>query len=242
MTEQHSLWYLSSIFHIKSSFQWVRTGLPSTTSPVHNTHTHTHTHTHRTWTPSAPLMLHKCQERQRRGEEWQSVFVPGPNEAGNAVNRLFTRFTMAPSALKRVGDVWRGTPLTGRTLLSSVSQGPAAHVGTLCLHHPTCMHFISIIRPPSPLCAPLLLSHPRRTHSHLAVFFFLLQEHIFKLMKSDSYARFLRSNIYQDLLLARKKVSCTHWPPVSPQPIPFLIMIFLKTLQVHVYCLYAVST
>uniref|UniRef100_A0A669EXX3 Regulator of G protein signaling 6 n=1 Tax=Oreochromis niloticus TaxID=8128 RepID=A0A669EXX3_ORENI len=31
------------------------------------------------------------------------------------------------------------------------------------------------------------------------------QEHIFKLMKSDSYARFLRSNIYQDLLLARKK-------------------------------------
>uniref|UniRef100_A0A671W7L3 Regulator of G protein signaling 6 n=1 Tax=Sparus aurata TaxID=8175 RepID=A0A671W7L3_SPAAU len=36
------------------------------------------------------------------------------------------------------------------------------------------------------------------------------QEHIFKLMKSDSYARFLRSNIYQDLLLARKKVSCTH--------------------------------
>uniref|UniRef100_A0A8D3EEL6 Regulator of G protein signaling 6 n=1 Tax=Scophthalmus maximus TaxID=52904 RepID=A0A8D3EEL6_SCOMX len=35
------------------------------------------------------------------------------------------------------------------------------------------------------------------------------QEHIFKLMKSDSYARFLRSNIYQDLLLARKKVSCT---------------------------------
>uniref|UniRef100_A0A8C5HM89 Regulator of G-protein signaling 6-like n=1 Tax=Gouania willdenowi TaxID=441366 RepID=A0A8C5HM89_GOUWI len=35
------------------------------------------------------------------------------------------------------------------------------------------------------------------------------QEHIFQLMKSDSYARFLRSNIYQDLLLARKKVSCT---------------------------------
>uniref|UniRef100_A0AAY4BGH8 Regulator of G-protein signaling 6 n=1 Tax=Denticeps clupeoides TaxID=299321 RepID=A0AAY4BGH8_9TELE len=31
------------------------------------------------------------------------------------------------------------------------------------------------------------------------------QEHIFKLMKSDSYSRFLRSSIYQDLLLARKK-------------------------------------
>ncbi|XP_052352827.1 regulator of G-protein signaling 6-like isoform X1 [Oncorhynchus keta] len=36
------------------------------------------------------------------------------------------------------------------------------------------------------------------------------QEHIFKLMKSDSYARFLRSNIYQDLLLARKKPDDQH--------------------------------
>uniref|UniRef100_A0A672SDF6 Regulator of G-protein signaling 6-like n=1 Tax=Sinocyclocheilus grahami TaxID=75366 RepID=A0A672SDF6_SINGR len=31
------------------------------------------------------------------------------------------------------------------------------------------------------------------------------QDHIYKLMKSDSYPRFLRSNAYQDLLLARKK-------------------------------------
>ncbi|XP_041132320.1 regulator of G-protein signaling 6-like isoform X3 [Polyodon spathula] len=31
------------------------------------------------------------------------------------------------------------------------------------------------------------------------------QEHIYKLMKSDSYARFLRSSTYQDLLLAKKK-------------------------------------
>ncbi|XP_031436231.1 regulator of G-protein signaling 6-like isoform X2 [Clupea harengus] len=31
------------------------------------------------------------------------------------------------------------------------------------------------------------------------------QEHIFQLMKSDSYSRFLRSSTYQDLLLARKK-------------------------------------
>ncbi|XP_051647540.1 regulator of G-protein signaling 6 isoform X5 [Manacus candei] len=31
------------------------------------------------------------------------------------------------------------------------------------------------------------------------------QEHIYKLMKSDSYARFLRSSAYQDLLLAKKK-------------------------------------
>uniref|UniRef100_A0A4W6BWR7 Regulator of G protein signaling 6 n=1 Tax=Lates calcarifer TaxID=8187 RepID=A0A4W6BWR7_LATCA len=32
------------------------------------------------------------------------------------------------------------------------------------------------------------------------------QDHIYKLMKSDSYTRFLRSNVYQDLLMARKKV------------------------------------
>ncbi|XP_075049264.1 regulator of G-protein signaling 6 isoform X2 [Mixophyes fleayi] len=31
------------------------------------------------------------------------------------------------------------------------------------------------------------------------------QEHIYKLMKSDSYARFLRSNAYQDLLMMKKK-------------------------------------
>ncbi|XP_056151131.1 regulator of G-protein signaling 7-like [Lampris incognitus] len=31
------------------------------------------------------------------------------------------------------------------------------------------------------------------------------QDHIYKLMKSDSYTRFLRSNAYQDLLTARKK-------------------------------------
>ena len=41
------------------------------------------------------------------------------------------------------------------------------------------------------------------------------QEHIYKLMKSDSYARFLRSNAYQDLLLARKKVSLEGQPCLS---------------------------
>ncbi|XP_014040951.1 regulator of G-protein signaling 7, partial [Salmo salar] len=33
------------------------------------------------------------------------------------------------------------------------------------------------------------------------------QEHIYKLMKSDSYSRFLRSNFYQELLQAKKKKS-----------------------------------
>uniref|UniRef100_A0A8C2WRE5 Regulator of G protein signaling 6 n=1 Tax=Cyclopterus lumpus TaxID=8103 RepID=A0A8C2WRE5_CYCLU len=31
------------------------------------------------------------------------------------------------------------------------------------------------------------------------------QDHIYKLMKSDSYTRFLRSNVYQDLLVVKKK-------------------------------------
>lgn len=51
----------------------------------------------------------------------------------------------------------------------------------------------------------------------------LLQEHIFKLMKSDSYARFLRSNIYQDLLLARKKVSRTRRPRRHRFPISIFL-------------------
>uniref|UniRef100_A0A8C2RA69 RGS domain-containing protein n=1 Tax=Capra hircus TaxID=9925 RepID=A0A8C2RA69_CAPHI len=41
------------------------------------------------------------------------------------------------------------------------------------------------------------------------------QEHIYKLMKSDSYARFLRSSAYQDLLLAKKKVSLEGQPCLS---------------------------
>uniref|UniRef100_A0A8C9DA15 Regulator of G protein signaling 6 n=1 Tax=Panthera leo TaxID=9689 RepID=A0A8C9DA15_PANLE len=47
------------------------------------------------------------------------------------------------------------------------------------------------------------------------------QEHIYKLMKSDSYARFLRSNAYQDLLLAKKKVSLGRAGP------PFLALLTL---------------
>lgn len=47
------------------------------------------------------------------------------------------------------------------------------------------------------------------------------QEHIYKLMKSDSYARFLRSNAYQDLLLAKKKVS------LGGAGLPFLALLTL---------------
>lgn len=35
------------------------------------------------------------------------------------------------------------------------------------------------------------------------------QEHIYKLMKSDSYSRFIRSSAYQELLQAKKKVKNT---------------------------------
>ncbi len=35
---------------------------------------------------------------------------------------------------------------------------------------------------------------------------FVSQEHIYKLMKSDSYSRFIRSSAYQELLQAKKKV------------------------------------
>lgn len=38
---------------------------------------------------------------------------------------------------------------------------------------------------------------------------FAKQEHIYKLMKSDSYSRFIRSSAYQELLQAKKKVTET---------------------------------
>jgi len=40
-------------------------------------------------------------------------------------------------------------------------------------------------------------------------FVFVKQEHIYKLMKSDSYSRFIRSSAYQELLQAKKKVKKT---------------------------------
>ncbi|NXC16553.1 RGS7 protein, partial [Corythaeola cristata] len=40
-------------------------------------------------------------------------------------------------------------------------------------------------------------------------FFFPFQEHIYKLMKSDSYPRFIRSSAYQELLQAKKKLENT---------------------------------
>lgn len=48
------------------------------------------------------------------------------------------------------------------------------------------------------------------------------QDHIYKLMKSDSYARFLRSNVYQDLLMARKKVRLGWCRAAGCRPLQFL--------------------
>uniref|UniRef100_A0A8B9LPB4 Regulator of G protein signaling 7a n=1 Tax=Astyanax mexicanus TaxID=7994 RepID=A0A8B9LPB4_ASTMX len=47
------------------------------------------------------------------------------------------------------------------------------------------------------------------------------QEHIYKLMKSDSYSRFIRSSAYQELLQAKKKVKPEHIiPKLQPlQPV-----------------------
>ena len=155
------------------------------------------------WTP---LMLHKwmnerdkkkrgvrkndgvclCQGLMRRVMPWTGCSVGPP---------------WIPLVSKWACDVWCAAPLTGRTLLSTVSLCRAfVYTCALCIN--IAMPFLIFFH-----SKPYSLYHTTLTH----LFLCLLQEHIFKLMKSDSYARFLRSNIYQDLLLARKKVSCTHW-------------------------------
>lgn len=69
--------------------------------PVYNTQNH--------WT----LPPHSCytNDKTEREEEknGMSVFVPGPNEASNAMNRLSGRFTTVSSGLKWAGDVWCGS-------------------------------------------------------------------------------------------------------------------------------------
>lgn len=135
--------------------------------------------------PSTPLVLHKWQEKERDG---------GGEKNGRMclcqglMRRAIPWIACSMGPPRSLGDVWRGS---------------ASH-----WQETTQLHTISWFFPP-PVLPPFLSGH-----CVLIIFFPpLLQEHIFKLMKSDSYARFLRSNIYQDLLLARKKVSCTLWPP-----------------------------
>uniref|UniRef100_A0A8B9C7V1 Regulator of G protein signaling 6 n=2 Tax=Anser TaxID=8842 RepID=A0A8B9C7V1_9AVES len=64
------------------------------------------------------------------------------------------------------------------------------------------------------------------------------QEHIYKLMKSDSYARFLRSNAYQDLLLAKKKVSVGKdmLASLCTLSVGFSITIFPAVILLHSLC------
>lgn len=56
-------------------------------------------------------------------------------------------------------------------------------------------------------CFPHYSAHARLSSSSPERGVFVLhQEHIYKLMKSDSYSRFIRSSAYQELLQAKKKV------------------------------------
>uniref|UniRef100_A0A671WX65 Regulator of G protein signaling 6 n=1 Tax=Sparus aurata TaxID=8175 RepID=A0A671WX65_SPAAU len=63
------------------------------------------------------------------------------------------------------------------------------------------------------------------------------QGHIYKLMKSDSYARFLRSNIYQDLLMARKKPETEQGRRTSLEKFTRSVVsvpsLLLSTLKLH---------
>lgn len=63
----------------------------------------------------------------------------------------------------------------------------------------------------------------------------LLQEHIYKLMKSDSYARFLRSNAYQDLLSMKKKVklgwTCLHPPHITDSGLLLANSVEMRTVS-----------
>uniref|UniRef100_A0A8C1YYT5 Regulator of G protein signaling 6 n=1 Tax=Cyprinus carpio TaxID=7962 RepID=A0A8C1YYT5_CYPCA len=59
------------------------------------------------------------------------------------------------------------------------------------------------------------------------------QDHIYKLMKSDSYPRFLRSNAYQDLLLARKKVRLNLKSLSAPNKLFFLNGLRVSSFSAH---------
>ncbi|KAI4583419.1 hypothetical protein MJG53_008632 [Ovis ammon polii x Ovis aries] len=75
---------------------------------------------------------------------------------------------------------------------------------------------LSVLRDPG---ASVSRRHPRR-------------EHIYKLMKSDSYARFLRSNAYQDLLLAKKKPESEQGRRTSLEKFTRSVNALLSTKQV----------
>uniref|UniRef100_A0A8D3BQX1 Regulator of G protein signaling 6 n=1 Tax=Scophthalmus maximus TaxID=52904 RepID=A0A8D3BQX1_SCOMX len=56
------------------------------------------------------------------------------------------------------------------------------------------------------------------------------QDHIYKLMKSDSYTRFLRSNVYQDLLMAKKKVRAIYLSSTHRSTSVYLLCFFKYTI------------
>lgn len=194
-------------------------GLPSTTS-LFRTHTE----------PLNPSTPHVTQMTRRRGEKNGRVCL-----CQGLMKRVMPWIGCSVGSpqfpLVQSGPVmcdWRDITqprLTGPRLPCQHALHPPNHAGMHCINEPTL--FIS-------LHFSFLKKNLFQANTHSSgCFFFLLQEHIFKLMKSDSYARFLRSNIYQDLLLARKKVSCTHWP---------LCHRFFFTKLCRSYCLYDLKT
>uniref|UniRef100_A0A8C4WSX6 Regulator of G protein signaling 7 n=1 Tax=Eptatretus burgeri TaxID=7764 RepID=A0A8C4WSX6_EPTBU len=60
------------------------------------------------------------------------------------------------------------------------------------------------------------------------------QEHIYKLMRSDSYARFLRSSVYQELLQAKKKVGGCQIPGM--QFLNLLLNMYIVSVQSERFC------
>lgn len=136
-----------------------------------------------TLNPSTPLMLHKWlnaragrdRERERREEEWRCVFVPGPNGASNAMNRLFGRFTVDSSGSKWVGGCvtwnafhWQGISqlcLTGRCRSCQHARfaSPPQNL--------TCMICITIIGPPVFLGTSLYFLFPFFPGQHTLISF-----------------------------------------------------------------------
>uniref|UniRef100_A0AAQ5XB17 Regulator of G protein signaling 6 n=1 Tax=Amphiprion ocellaris TaxID=80972 RepID=A0AAQ5XB17_AMPOC len=176
----------------------------------------------RFWLAVQDLKRRPLQEVSSRAQEiWQEFLADGAPSSINLDSHSYERTSQnlkdpgrysyedAQSGLVMC-DVQR-LSLAGHYSAQSHRTLPfmSAHsVGITPPTNHTCVHRINIIRPLFVYLHFHRFYHAKQTHTHLCLF--LLQEHIFKLMKSDSYARFLRSNIYQDLLLARKKVSRTH--------------------------------
>lgn len=247
--------YVLALFSkYKRSFHWVQMGFLSTTS-LFTTHSHTtaiyflfHPLAHRNTEPFHPT--HVTQVIEREGTEEQKERGEKKNDGVCLCQGLMRRVMPWIGCSPWIPLVQSGLVMCDVERLSLAGHYSALSHGTLtfmparsvCITDPEShMHALHYHNPTSFISLHFICSLPFSTWpTHTHQFFCVLQEHIFKLMKSDSYARFLRSNIYQDLLLARKKVSCTHWP----LPHLFFLQKFVSRCIFHVglmCCMYVVS-